>query len=628
MSFKHDFEWSKQKYVEKWNSIWKKNCTISFLSVDEDEVDKEDDNNYKKSAIWGIENTTLDLNVWYDVIVRHQMMNKLNTIIFPTIPVESDKIRHYLNNTFVCGLEMEESVFGNDILHEKSIQYALSLFAAEDNENVEDEDIEDEDIEDEDMDDEDIDDEDIDDEDIEDEDFEDEDFEDEDIDDEDIEDEDIEDEDIEDEDAENVEVEDKADGYSITINDEVVSDSCWDNTTIVDIANDTRYPITKYFKELPRKSIEIKQKGADGVSFLTENILKTLLMLSSVQWPMRSKYFLNNFPFDFIIIHPEQIDWVLEASLSIHVLFQKSSFKSISPFKNIIIVPSASSAPTVPEIALSTFSNQKFANKLWNLSKFILHLQKTVLSKTFGSSVENTLEVKEANIIEHNETYKRYTREFILSLKEECTQRPPNLPDIIVIPGQKVVLNRWHPSQGNGGNVDEEKIRKCRGYMNKLTEKTVDVLLPKILPLLQPSILNDIILLVFQKILWDKHFHFIYSRLCIEVQKRCKSFIGIFMKKCTDFLITPNEEEDDKQRQNKISILMFSAALINDGLIGYNDNRCSPETTVSSIIDFLLEKDYIELLCHYYKNVCHANIYKRNEILDILKQFSVDKGNS
>ena len=115
MSFKHDFEWSKQKYVEKWNSIWKKNCTISFLLILEeekntDEDSTEDRHDYKKSAIWSIENATMDLNVWYDAIVRYQMMNKINTIIFPIIAEESDKIRHYLSNTFVCGMEMEESV--------------------------------------------------------------------------------------------------------------------------------------------------------------------------------------------------------------------------------------------------------------------------------------------------------------------------------------------------------------------------------------------------------------------------------------------------------------------------------------------------------------------------------------
>jgi len=513
MSFKHDFEWSKQKYIEKWNELWR---------------NQKSDITFKKSGIWLINESTIDLGTWYDSIVRYSNFKGNNMGIFPAIGSNVDNIKESLKKKYISGLEMKECVVKNDHFHVKSIDAANNLFESSD--------------------------------------------------------------------------------YTLNIDESLLNDSCWDNTTITNITNNSVSAVKEHFYDI--KSITVKCEGK-----FTDNISNALLLLSSIQWPMRSKYLINSFPFDIIVGYQEDLAWILEALLFINIIFRKTSGKGVSAFKNILIVPSSASQKDY------IFSNQKFANKLWNLSKFILQLQKTILSTNIGFDIDRKMEIKEAAFSKDDTEYIRYTKEFILSLKEECVERPPNLPEIIIIQSQKVVLNKWHTKKSGESNVDEEKIRKCRGYMNKLTEQTVDVLLPKILPLLQPSIINDIISLIFQKISWDKHFHFIYSQMCSEVQKKCPSFIDKFMKKCTEFIKTSNESE----RHNKISVIMFLAKLLNEDLLNlYSQSKNS----MLEIINYLLTNNEIELICNLYKNLNNNNLkYKNSDIMHILKEYSENKEN-
>ena len=310
MSFKHDFEWSKQKYIEKWNALWREN--------------QKSDMTLKQSGIWLIKESTLELGVWYDSIVRYSNLKGDSMGIFPVIESNSEDIKETLQRKYVSGLAIKECVVKNDHFHIKSIDVANTLFDASE--------------------------------------------------------------------------------CSINVDESLVNDPCWDNITITNITNNSVSSIKEHFSDI--KTIDIKHEGK-----FTKNMSNALLLLSSIQWPMRSKYLINNFPFDVIIGYKEDLSWILESALLINIIFRKTSGQGVCAFKNIMIVPTSSQKDYI-------YCNQKFANKLWNLSKFILQLQKTILSTNAGFDVDRKMEIKEAAFSNEDSEYIRYTKDFILSLKE------------------------------------------------------------------------------------------------------------------------------------------------------------------------------------------------------------------
>ena len=341
-------------------------------------------------------------------------------------------------------------------------------------------------------------------------------------------------------------------------------------------------------------------KNEDGT--YTNDVLASLLVLSCMQWPMRSKYFVQNFPFDFVFISKDKVDFVVKLSLYIYYMTK------LWPFKNIVIVDNND--------INNVFENHKFANKIWNLSKFILQLKKN--TKDHRNSLAQ-VKVKKANPdLVPKQTRKSYTKAFLLTFKDKCTEKPTNLLEIIVQPGHKPLVNKWQakPNTSNG-NVNEEKVRKCRGYMNKLTEATVDTLLPKILPLLHPSIIDDIIQLIFQKISIDKHFHFIYVRMCKEVQIQCPGFMDKFISKCIDFL---TKSQTDSDKHLKVSVTMFLAEMINKTLITHAH-------VCTALTDLWIETKNVELLFNLLTKLNVINVYRINDVVELMTQFSSDLSN-
>lgn len=152
--------------------------------------------------------------------------------------------------------------------------------------------------------------------------------------------------------------------------------------------------------------------------------------------------------------------------------------------------------------------------------------------------------------------------------------------------------------------------------MNKLTEKTVDILLPKILPLLNPTILDDVVALSYHKIVIDKHFHFIYSRMCKEFQQQCNTFLPKFMDK--SIIVLQDKDESETKRKEQISVIMFLAELINDSVINYQ--------TIVNTINMLIETQNIELLCSFYMQLKNPS-FRVDKVQELLSSFCSNKTN-
>jgi hypothetical protein len=351
--------------------------------------------------------------------------------------------------------------------------------------------------------------------------------------------------------------------------------------------------------------------------------LKSLLPLSVVQWPQRSKFLLKNFPFDYTCVESSDLPFIVKTSIVTKLLLENTvNTVNEYPFKNIYVAMDGESYKHV-------FQNDKLKNKLWNIAKFIDQFKDVISSY-------NTITLVKDNVKIANPTHKskrnKYDPEFIFSLQEKYEDPPPNLPTVKIDEMHKVNKGRWQihrrkAMSHNAGNTDEEKIRQIRGYMNKLTDKTMDTIIPKMIPLINERIVSDVVQLLYEKISLDKYFHPIYAKVCTDFKERNDTFLDAFVSKCTDHVPLYKEDDDedtDLRKKREISVMMFFAYLLNENVIDYQSVEYWINNWLNNTSNLTMRE--IELLCSFYRH-WDCPCYAVDEFLDFIKNYSQDKSN-
>ena len=403
----------------------------------------------------------------------------------------------------------------------------------------------------------------------------------------------------------------------------VLNDSAFSTINIKHLGGNSQESTLKdYVSTLHNKNLVIRNTKGEFQHWF----LQSLLPLSVIQWPLRSKYLLKNFPFDFVCTEIENIDKILMTSLVVGLIMKNYMISEdlILPFKEIFIVMEENDR-------VSTFEDVKFSNKLLNLSKFIAQLKKTISNAPKETKVSTT-NIKKATPITRKTDVdaKTYEREFLMSLQENYLTPPKDLPTITINKLQRVIVSKWHSQHRqkvSGANMDEEKIRKIRGFFSKITDKTFESIVPKMIPLLHEDIVPDVVQLLFDVVSMDKHFHFIYARICLDFQGKCNEFVSKFMDKCKSHIPTllDTSNEHPMEQRREISVMLFLAFLLKEKVI-------TPQHVCFWIDEWLKNTDNlgireIELLCAIYQK-WEGVYYGVAEMKTFLKNHYDNKANA
>lgn len=308
---------------------------------------------------------------------------------------------------------------------------------------------------------------------------------------------------------------------------------------------------------------------------------KQIAPLASVGWPIKTQDFINLFPFDLCIYPEDKKDEINDIISSIYSLVETN------PFKSILLVNDHT------EIRFD--NNSFFYNKVWNLSKFILHLpqMKKCLKSSEVSAGET--DAKEATICLNSsrDDQRVYSKKFILSFKDEYVEPPEDgLSEIVVHISQKPVLNKWKSKTPSSKKVNwnetenpkplidknnpinmKEQLRTFRGCLNKLTPDNFERVVPKMIPIFSEELVEKARDMVYTKIVMEPNFQDMYLNLCKKFQQVEPSFITKFFEKCKSEMEHEHkaeyvsEELQWKSRKQISGTVIFLTKLVNENVL-------------------------------------------------------------
>ncbi|CDW76846.1 eukaryotic translation initiation factor 4 gamma [Stylonychia lemnae] len=177
------------------------------------------------------------------------------------------------------------------------------------------------------------------------------------------------------------------------------------------------------------------------------------------------------------------------------------------------------------------------------------------------SSVNSTLQKKKQANLKDETKKKIYSIDFVLSLRSQFKDRPSNM----------ALLDFPHKKRRNlkkGGEMSESDkfnytVRELRIMLNKLSTDNFETVSKKILNdfAITPSLLNELMKIIFMKATTEIAYLEVYVRLCIQLFKKYNdkenkemNFKKLLLMKCQKQFYKMHEKEEKERRSRKASL--------------------------------------------------------------------------